>query len=97
MGYGAGAIMGVPAHDERDFEFARKFGIPIREVIRGADEAPSDPATWTEAHEALGVMVNSGPFDGTPADEAIAKMISYIEEQGVGKHHGHVSPARLAD
>ncbi len=86
MGYGAGAIMGVPAHDERDFEFARKFGIPIREVIRAADEAPSDPATWTEAHESLGVMVNSGPFDGTPASEAIAKMINYIEEQGVGKH-----------
>ena len=86
MGYGAGAIMGVPAHDERDFEFARKFGIAIREVIRGADEAPSDPATWTEAHEALGVMVNSGPFDGTPADEAIAKVIRYLEEQGIGKH-----------
>ncbi len=86
MGYGSGAIMGVPAHDERDFEFARKFGIPIREVIRAADEAPSDPATWTEARESLGVMVNSGPFDGTPASEAIAKMISYIEEQGIGKH-----------
>jgi len=86
MGYGAGAIMGVPAHDQRDFDFARKFGIAIREVIRGADEAPSDPATWTEAHEALGVMVNSGPFDGTPADEAIAKVIRYLEEQGIGKH-----------
>ncbi|MHB8599526.1 MAG: leucine--tRNA ligase [Ktedonobacteraceae bacterium] len=85
MGYGAGAIMGVPAHDERDFEFARKFGIPIIEVIRAAGEEPSDPATWTEAKEALGVMVNSGPFDGTPGDEAIAKVTQYIEELGVGK------------
>ncbi len=49
MSYGSGAIMGVPAHDQRDFEFARKFGIPIREVIRAVDEEASDPATWTEA------------------------------------------------
>ncbi len=85
MGYGSGAIMGVPAHDERDFEFARKFGIPIREVIRPEGEEPSDPATWPEARSHLGVMVNSGPFDGTPADEAIAKVTRYMEEQGVGK------------
>jgi leucyl-tRNA synthetase len=85
MSYGSGAIMGVPAHDQRDFEFARKFGIPIREVIRAVDEEPSDPATWTEAKAHLGVMVNSGPFDGTPADEAIARVTQYIEEKGVGK------------
>ncbi len=85
MGYGAGAIMGVPAHDQRDFEFARKFGLPIREVIRPEGEEPSDPASWTEAKEALGVMVNSDPFDGTPADEAIAKVTRYAEEQGIGK------------
>jgi leucyl-tRNA synthetase len=85
MGYGAGAIMGVPAHDQRDFEFARKFGIPIREVISSEDEVPSDPATWTEAHEAHGTMINSGPFDGTPADEAIAKVTRFLEEQGIGK------------
>ncbi len=85
MGYGSGAIMGVPGHDQRDFEFARKFGIPIREVIRPEGEAPSDPATWTEAKEHLGVMVNSGPFDGTPADDAIAKVTRYLEERGTGK------------
>jgi leucyl-tRNA synthetase len=85
MGYGSGAIMGVPAHDQRDFEFARKFTIPILEVIRAEDEAPSDPATWTEARKQPGLMVNSGPFDGTPADEAITKVTKYIEEQGVGK------------
>ena len=85
MGYGSGAIMGVPAHDQRDFEFARKFNIPIREVIRAEDEAPSDPTTWSEAKKHLGVMVNSGPFDGTPADEAIAKVTQYIEENDFGK------------
>jgi len=86
MSYGAGAIMGVPAHDTRDFDFARKFGIAIREVIRPEDEEPSDPATWHGAKIALGVMVNSGPFDGTPAEEAIAKVTQYMEEQGIGKH-----------
>ncbi len=85
MGYGAGAIMGVPAHDQRDFEFARKFGIPIRQVICPEGEEPSDPAAWTEAKSQPGVMINSGPFDGTPADEAIAKVTKYIEEQGIGK------------
>jgi leucyl-tRNA synthetase len=85
MGYGSGAIMGVPGHDQRDFEFARKFGIPIREVIRPEEEAPGDPATWTEAREHLGVMVNSGPFDGTPADKAIASITKYLEERHIGK------------
>ncbi len=85
MSYGAGAIMGVPAHDQRDFEFARKFGIPIREVIRPEGEDASDPATWAEARHHLGVMVNSGPFDGTPADEAIGKVTRHLEEQGIGK------------
>lgn len=85
MGYGAGAIMGVPAHDQRDFEFARKFNIPIREVIRSEEEEASDPATWAEAKEALGSMVNSGPFNGTPSDQAIQKVTQYLEEQGHGK------------
>jgi len=85
MGYGAGAIMGVPAHDQRDFQFARKFDLPIVEVIRAEDDEPSDPATWTEAKAALGVMVNSGPFDGTPGDEGIAQVTRFIEEQGIGK------------
>ncbi len=85
MGYGAGAIMGVPAHDQRDFEFARKFGIPIVEVIRPEGEEPSNPETWTEARVAQGTMVNSGPFTGTPGEEAIAKVTHYLEEQGIGK------------
>ncbi|GAC1614127.1 MAG: hypothetical protein NVS4B7_06000 [Ktedonobacteraceae bacterium] len=85
MSYGAGAIMGVPAHDQRDFEFARKFGIAVREVIRAQDEEASDPATWSEAKAHYGIMVNSGPFDGTSAEEAIAKVTKYIAEKGVGK------------
>jgi leucyl-tRNA synthetase len=85
MGYGAGAIMGVPAHDQRDFAFARKFGIPIREVIRPEGEEPSDVASWPVAREAHGALVNSGPFDGTPGDVAIKKVTQYIEEQGYGK------------
>src|SRR6185437_2069154 len=84
MSYGAGAIMGVPAHDQRDFEFARKFGIDIREVIRPEGEEPSDPATWDHAKEALGVMVNSGPFDGTPGAQSIDRVTRYAEEQGIG-------------
>jgi leucyl-tRNA synthetase len=85
MSYGTGAVMGVPAHDQRDFEFARAFGLPIREVIRAADEPASDPATWSEARTAKGAMVNSGPFDGTPGDQAIARVIAWLEEHGAGK------------
>jgi leucyl-tRNA synthetase len=85
MSYGSGAIMGVPAHDQRDFAFARKFGIAIREVIRAEGDEPTDPATWTEAKEALGVMVNSGSLDGTPGEESKARVIDLIEEKGIGK------------
>jgi leucyl-tRNA synthetase len=84
MSYGAGAVMGVPAHDQRDFEFARKFDLPIIEVIRPEDEEVSDPATWHGAKLAYGTMVNSGPFDGTPGEKAKQAVIKYIEERGVG-------------
>lgn len=85
MGYGAGAIMGVPAHDQRDFEFAHKFGIPIVEVIRPDEEEESDPSTWHGPKLAYGTMVNSGPFNGTPDVEAKAAVITYVEERGIGK------------
>ncbi|EFH86910.1 leucine--tRNA ligase [Ktedonobacter racemifer] len=84
MGYGAGAVMGVPAHDQRDFEFARKFNLPIRQVILAEDEEPTDPATWESAKEALGRMINSGPFDGTSGDESKTKVTRSIEEQSIG-------------
>jgi len=85
MGYGTGAVMGVPAHDQRDFEFARLFGLPIVEVIRPETEEPTDTSTWSEARTAHGVMVNSGPFDGTPGDRAIRAVIDWCEQHGVGK------------
>ncbi len=85
MGYGTGAIMAVPAHDERDFEFARKFDLPVRVVIRPEDSDLSDE-TIAEAYAGEGVMVNSAHFDGTPtADgEAVSKVIEWLDEQGRG-------------
>jgi leucyl-tRNA synthetase len=85
MSYGHGAVMGVPAHDARDFAFARQYGLSIVEVICPDGVEPSDPATWTEAHEAVGRMVNSGPFDGTPASEAKRAIIAELERRGVGQ------------
>ena len=77
--YGTGAIMAVPAHDERDFEFATKFNIPIIPVIEGGD-------TTKEAYTGDGKMINSDKFNGiTNKKEAISKMITYLEEKGVGK------------
>ncbi|TMK20945.1 MAG: leucine--tRNA ligase, partial [Actinobacteria bacterium] len=84
MGYGTGAIMAVPAHDQRDFEFARQHGIPVRVVI----EPPGrhlDPETMTEAIPHEGVMVNSGPFDGEPSPASIAKVTAWLEHEGRGR------------
>ncbi len=84
MSYGKGAVMGVPAHDQRDFEFARSFDLPIIQVVQADDEPLTDPAMWDEAKTAHGRLVNSGPFDGVPADEAIGRVIAWLEEHGVG-------------
>ncbi len=79
MGYGTGAIMAVPAHDERDYEFAKKFGIEIIEVIKGGDIS-------TAAYTGDGEMVNSGFLNGiTTKKEAIARMLEYLAEKGVGE------------
>jgi leucyl-tRNA synthetase len=83
MEYGTGAVMGVPAHDQRDFEFAREHGLPIRVVIRPASEQ-RDAATMTEAYDHEGLMVDSGPFDGEPSPASIATVTSWLEEQGFG-------------
>lgn len=83
MNYGTGAIMAVPAHDQRDFEFARKFHLPIRVVIQPAGETLV-PDTMARAYPHDGVMVNSGPFDGTPADQAVEKVTRWLEEKGLG-------------
>ena len=84
MEYGTGAVMGVPAHDQRDFEFAREHGLEIRVVIQPPGEE-RDPASMTEAHDHEGVMVNSGPFDGERSPESIAKVAQWLEEQGLGR------------
>ena len=83
--YGTGAIMAVPAHDQRDFEFARKFGLDIKVVVQPAAIAPIDPADMNEAFPAAGTMVNSGPLTGTPADQSFTRAVKYITEKSVGK------------
>jgi leucyl-tRNA synthetase len=86
--YGTGAIMSVPAHDQRDFEFARQFGLPIRVVLTSANGRPLDANDLTESFtfkDENGVAINSGPIDGLPVPKAIEKIISVIEERGIGK------------
>ena len=81
LSYGTGIVMGVPAHDQRDFEFARRYEIPAPVVIAPPewDGAPFE-AAWTQP----GVMVNSGPFDGTPSEQGAAKVTRYLADQGWG-------------
>ncbi len=83
MGYGTGAIMAVPAHDQRDFDFAKAFGLEIIPVVD-----PEDPSIdlydLKEAFVAEGKMINSGQFDGMNNKEAIPKMIDWLNEQGIG-------------
>ncbi len=90
MTYGTGAIMAVPAHDQRDFEFARRYGLEIIPVIQPEGEA-LDGATMEAAHEHEGVMVNSGKFDGTPAtnekgmkNPAIKAVTEWLEARKIG-------------
>jgi leucyl-tRNA synthetase len=84
MGYGTGAIMSVPAHDQRDLEFARKYGLPVRVVIQ-PEGARLDGETLEAAYEGPGRLVNSGPFDGLDAAEAIPKMAAHGEVKGFGR------------
>ena len=91
-GYGTGAIMAVPAHDSRDFAFARHFNLPIRQVVALEKDAVSDPATWTESMDAkAGYSVNSGPVSGSTfsvtgmkVKDAMKAVIDYIEKKGLG-------------
>ncbi|HWV24604.1 MAG TPA: leucine--tRNA ligase [Thermomicrobiales bacterium] len=85
MSYGTGAIMAVPAHDERDFAFAKAFDLPIRVVIQPADQAPLDAATMVAPYVGPGTMVNSGQFDGMPVPESVDSMIAWLDEQGRGQ------------
>jgi leucyl-tRNA synthetase len=84
MTYGTGAVMAVPAHDQRDFEFARKYDLPVEVVIKPADRELA-PAEMTEAYVDAGVMVNSGPFDGRNNFEAIPDICAYLAKEGKGE------------
>jgi leucyl-tRNA synthetase len=82
--YGSGFIMAVPAHDQRDYEFAKKYGIPIKIVIQPEREKLS-VEEMNEAFEGVGTLVNSGLFDNLKSDEAIGKIINWLEENNLGK------------
>jgi leucyl-tRNA synthetase len=100
MEYGTGAIMAVPAHDQRDFEFATAHRLPIHVVIRpegvrrSANDGDDDAASMREAYPAEGIMVNSGPFDGERSPQVIPRIVGWLEETGRGR--GSVS-YRLRD
>jgi leucyl-tRNA synthetase len=84
MSYGTGAVMGVPAHDARDFAFAQKFGLEIRKVLEPDDETPvSEPPA--ELFTGYGTMIDSGPLTGTPGSEAREKTIEYLVSIGAGR------------
>lgn len=83
MGYGTGAVMGVPAHDTRDFEFAEKYGIAKRVVIVPEKGAPGNELT--EAYIGEGYLINSGLFDGLPIEEAQKAIAAYLEKKGLGR------------
>jgi leucyl-tRNA synthetase len=80
--YGTGAIMAVPAHDQRDLDFARKFGLPVRVVV---ETDQSDPAESGVATPGDGKLINSGPLDGLPKKDAIAKIIAILADKGLGE------------
>ncbi|MBW2604089.1 MAG: leucine--tRNA ligase [Deltaproteobacteria bacterium] len=84
MEYGTGAVMSVPAHDQRDFEFARKYGLDVIVVVKPYD-ADLDPVTMTEAFTGEGVMINSGRFNGIDSLQALDDIASCLEEKGLGK------------
>ena len=82
--YGTGAIMSVPAHDQRDFEFAQQYGLPIKQVIKPVSGDPPEGEAFTIKDDS-GVAVNSGDLDGLPVTKAIERIIEIIEERGLGK------------
>lgn len=85
MGYGTGAIMAVPAHDQRDFEFCKQYGIPVKPVIRPLDAPLPSSEELKEAYSDYGIVENSGPYSGLPSEEAREKMATYAQEHCFGK------------
>jgi leucyl-tRNA synthetase len=88
MEYGTGAVMAVPAHDQRDFEFARKYGLPIVVVIQPPDRTLT-PETMTAAYEDPGILVNSKKFDGMASEAAKEAITAALEAQGLGSRTVH--------
>ncbi|HEY8369577.1 MAG TPA: leucine--tRNA ligase [Thermodesulfobacteriota bacterium] len=85
MDYGTGAVMAVPTGDQRDFEFARKYGLPMVLSVTPKGEPPLDPAKMTEAYTAPGVLVNSGPFDGMDSEAAKDAIAEWLAARGKGR------------
>jgi leucyl-tRNA synthetase len=85
MDYGTGAIMAVPAHDERDFEFCTKYGLPIPVVVAPKSTTSPDSHNSQTAFTDYGVAVNSGPYSGLDTEEALERMTAFAEQQGFGK------------
>ncbi len=84
-GYGTGAIMAVPAHDQRDFEFARKYGLPVQVVVKPVGGEAADDAAMIEAFTEYGESVNSDEFTGLPTNDAWQRMAASAEARGIGK------------
>ncbi len=85
MGYGTGAIMAVPAHDSRDFAFARHYQLPVVQVVNKAGHEATDPASWEESYDSKeGIMINSGFINGMQVKEAISQVIRETENRGIG-------------
>jgi len=91
--YGTGAVMAVPAHDQRDFEFAKKYGLPI-EVVIDQPGNPLNPQTMQEAYIEEGIMVHSEPFNGLGNREAMGRIADFMEKKGIGRRS---SAYRLRD
>jgi leucyl-tRNA synthetase len=89
MGYGTGAIMAVPTHDQRDFLFAKEHGLPMRIVIQQEGAAPAAVDSMAEAYEGGGVEVNSGEFNGLRNEDAKARIADWMERRGIGKIQTH--------
>ena len=83
-GYGSGAVMGVPAHDERDFAFARQEGLPVRVVVAPPQAELLDGAEWSAAYPGEGLLVNSGSYDGLPSRQAGERIAAGLAARGMG-------------
>ncbi len=84
MGYGSGAVMSVPGHDQRDYEFAKKYDLPVRQVIRSANESEQVDLA-DAAYGEKGILINSGDYDGQTSEQAIETIVALLEEKGIGQ------------